>query len=286
MKADPVNAWMDFGTGTCDREARIFIEYPAALRRRNRMMVSFFPKLVIVPNMKQAMTLMLGLCLILPLAAESKRKSLLDSDPDVVYLAEIVKKPLKLKVVKEAPVYSSKQGHHRLGTLKAGQDVQLEAITEDVYRVRGQGTRNGIAGWVAPWAFSSNDPDFVEHLKQLYVRQIEVQGLIADKAVAVGMTLDEVNLSRGKPTKTSVRKTAEGQSGTWEYVDYDEVKNYVTRIDPVTGGVFRQLSHITRVEKGKTKLEFNDNVVTAVEESEDNRGGNVRIIVPPLVFGW
>ena len=55
--------------------------------------------------------------------------------------------------------------------LKANQTVRLEAITDKIYRVRGQGTRDGISGWVAPWAFSSTDPDFVANLKNLYTRQ-------------------------------------------------------------------------------------------------------------------
>lgn len=232
---------------------------------------------------------LLAACLMLPLAAEPKkteRKSLLDSDPDVVYLESALKKPIGLNVIKEAPVFSDKEGKIRLGTLKAEQTVRLEAITDKIYRVRGQGTRDGIAGWVAPWAFSSKDPEFVARLKQLYERQIQVQALIKDKQVAVGMTLDEVSDSRGKPTKTTLRKTDKGQSGRWEYIDYDQVKNYITRIDPTTGAAYRQLASVTQVEKSRTAVEFENDVVTAVEESEDHQGGNVRIIVPPLVFGW
>ncbi len=232
---------------------------------------------------------LIAACLMLPLAAEPKkteRKSLLDSDPDVVYLESALKKPVDLKVIKEAPVFSDKEGKIRLGTLKAEQTVRLEAITDKIYRVRGQGTRDGIAGWVAPWAFSSKDPEFVARLKQLYERQIQVQALIKDKQVAVGMTLDEVSDSRGKPTKTTLRKTDKGQSGRWEYIDYDQVKNYITRIDPTTGAAYRQLASVTQVEKSRTAVEFENDVVTAVEESEDHQGGNVRIIVPPLVFGW
>jgi hypothetical protein len=160
-------------------------------------------------------------CLILPLHAQEKRgerKSLLDSDPTVVYLDQTLKKPLELKVVKEAPVFSGKDGQHRLGVLKADQQVRLEAITDKIYRVRGQGKHGDIAGWVAPWAFSSPDPEFVANLKLLYERQMQVQALIAAKQVAVGMTLDEVALSLGKPNKTSLRKTAAGQSGRWEFV--------------------------------------------------------------------
>lgn len=228
-------------------------------------------------------------CLVLPLQAQTKRperKSLLDADPEVVYLDQALKKPLDLKVIKEAPVFSDKEGNVRLGTLKANQTVRVEAITEKNYRVRGQGTRDGIAGWVAPWAFSSTDPEFVANLKLLYDRQIQVQKLIAAKSVAVGMTLDEVALSLGKPTKTSLRKTATGQSGRWDFIEYEDIKNYATEIDRTSGQTYRRLVSVTRVEKGKTGVEFENDVVTAVEESEDRQGGNVRIIVPPLFFRW
>ena len=221
-----------------------------------------------------------------PESNRPERKSLLDSDPEVVYLAQTLPKPLELKVIKEAPVFSDKDGETKLGTLKSDQTVQVEAITDKVYRVRGQGTRDGIAGWVAPWAFSSKDPEFVARLKELYARQIQVQKLIAENQVAVGMNMDEVSLSRGRPTKTSVRKTATGESGSWEYIEYEDVKNYANEVDPRTGAVYRRLISVTRVEKGKTRVEFADNLVTAIEESENRQGGDVRIIVPPLVFRW
>ena len=239
--------------------------------------------------MKPEMFALVAALLVTPLAAEPKhteRKSLLDSDPDVVYLEQTLKKPIDLKVLKEAPVFSDKEGQHRLGTLKAEQIVRLEAITDKIYRVRGQGTRDGISGWVAPWAFSSPDPDFVANFKLLYERQIQVQKLIAAKEAAVGMTLDEIALAKGKPTKTSVRKTGTGQSGRWEFIDYEEIKHYTTTIDPQTGAAYRRLAFVTQEEKSKTAVEFENDIVTAVEESEDHKGGNVHIIVPPLLFRW
>lgn len=238
--------------------------------------------------MKIIFHILVAAAIILPLDAEIKRdrKSLLNSDPDVVYLGEIVDPGIRLKVIKEAPVFSDKDGNRRLGYLKANQTVELEGMTEKAYKVRGQGTRNGIAGWVAPWAFSHPQEDFVEKLKQLYERQIAVTEVIQAGGIAIGMTLDEVAQSRGKPTKTSVRRTAKGESGSWEFIDYEEVKHYINRIDPVSGQVFRQLSHVTREEKGKSVVEFEDGLVTALEESENNAGGGVRIVVPPLVFNW
>ncbi len=220
------------------------------------------------------------------LHADKERRSLLDDDPEVVYLKDVFEEPLKLEVIKEAPVYSDREGNRKLGTIKAGQKVKIEAITDKIYRIRSLDFRNGISGWVGPWAFKAKDPKFAENLKQLYERQILVQKLIAEKKVAIGMTMEEVSKSRGEPTKTSLRKTKEGQVGSWEYIDYDEEKNYITKTDPRTGFIYRELVSVTQVEKGKTIIEFEGDTVTALEESEHRKGGDLRIIVPPIVCGW
>ncbi|MGC4014310.1 MAG: hypothetical protein QM755_07315 [Luteolibacter sp.] len=220
--------------------------------------------------------------------SERDRQSKLEMEPGVVYFNDPAKRPIELTVIKEAPVFSDKEGNHRVGFLKVDQTVKLEAMTERAYYVRGQGTRDGIVGWVPPWAFSSKDPNFVENLKKLYARQIVVQKLIANHQVAVGMTVSEVGSSLGKPTKTDVRKTGKGETGRWEDIDYEDQKNYALVRDPYTGNVFRQLVSVTRIEKGKTSVEFDNGFVSAIEESENNRrgAGDVRLIVPPVVFGW
>jgi len=216
-----------------------------------------------------------------------ERKSLLDSDPEVVYLERALEKPISLRVIKEAPVFSDHEGSHRLGFLKANQTVPLEAITSKVYRVRGEGTNGGIAGWVAPWAFSfEKDPEFVAHLKELYHRQIQVEKLIAEKKIAVGMTLAEVSRALGQPTKTTMRNDGTSQSGIWEFIDYEEIKHYTNRVDPNTGQIYRVLAYVTREEKGKTSVEFENNFVKAIEQSEDRRSGSVSVVIPRLVYGW
>jgi len=236
--------------------------------------------------------IVVGIAAVVPPADAQLRKAreggMLEQDPEVVYLDRHFEQAFELRVVKEAPVFSDKGGKHRLGTMRAGQSVKLEAMTDRAYRVRGQGTRDGIAGWVPPWAFEPawDDDDFVGNLKKLYARQQEVKRLIAAREVAIGMTMDEVAEARGKPTKTTVRRTDKGQSGRWEFIDYDEEKHYVSVPDPLTGVIYRRLSHVTQVEKGKTVVEFEDDVVTAIEESKNRGRGTVRIVVPPVVFGW
>ncbi|MFD0892688.1 hypothetical protein KBB96_14790 [Luteolibacter ambystomatis] len=219
---------------------------------------------------------------------ERDRQSKLEMEPGVVYFNDPAKRPVELTIIKEAPVFSDKEGNHRVGFIRADQTVKLEAMTERAYYVRGKGTRDDLVGWVPPWAFSSKDPNFVENLKKLYSRQIVVQRLVANHQVAVGMTVSEVAASLGKPTRTDVRKTGKGESGRWEYIDYEDQKNYALVRDPYTGNLFRQLVSVTRIEKGKTSVEFDNGFVSAIEESENNRrgAGDVRLIVPPVVFGW
>lgn len=218
--------------------------------------------------------------------AQPARKSLLDSDPGVIYLDQVFDKPLELSVAQEAPVFSDKNAVRKLGTLKADQKVKLEAITDKAYRVRGKGLHDGISGWVGPWAFTSTDPDFVAHLKQLYDRQMKVKELIEAKELAIGMNLKEVQMVLGQPTKTTMRKTLKGESGQWEYVEYEEVKNYADRVDPLTGVLYRQLISVTREEKERTVVEFEDGYVSALVESKSRKARNVTIVLPQVSCHW
>ena len=100
------------------------------------------------------------------------------------------------------------------------------------------------------------------------------------------MSTEEVSASLGKPTKTKVRQTVKGRTGVWEFIEYEDQDHYQAVRDPVTGRVFRQYSHTTKEEIGKIVVEFENEVVSAIEESENNEGGKVRIVTPPLVFAW
>ena len=220
------------------------------------------------------------------LAAADLSSSRLNNDPNVVYLDDHLERPVKLGVTLDAKVFSDKNGNHRLGTLLKNQTVKVEAITDRAYRVRGQGSTGGIAGWVSPKAFESADPDFVENLKKVYERQLRIQELIRNNEVAIGMTTSEVSRSLGEPEKRSARQTAEGESGVWEFITYEEEKHYRYFRDRFTGQTVRQFSHVTLKETAKTTVEFENDLVTAIEQSEDPIGGKVRIVVPPITFHW
>lgn len=215
-----------------------------------------------------------------------EKSSLLNSDPDVVYTEEFTDKKIELLVLKPATVYATKKGGRKLGVLKVDTKVTLIGLTGKAYKIRGTATHGGVSGWVSPKALGSKDRDFVENFKKVYERQKVVRDLIARHEVAIGMSVEEVSASLGKPTKTKVRQTIKGKTGVWEFIQYEEQDHYQTVRDPLTGRVFRQYSHTTKEELGKIVLEFEGEVVTAIEETENNEGGKVKIVAPPLVFGW
>lgn len=247
------------------------------------MIVPFCRNPATVPGMKTMVWFLALATLVLPLDA---RPSRLDSDPEVVYLKDHLDKPFLVEVVKEAPLYSNQNGGLRLGSVKVGRKMQVVALTDKVFKVRGIGADKRTAGWAGSWAFEAGNPEALEQLEQLRQREVEVRALIDAGEIAVGMTLDEISQVRGKPTKTSVRKTGKGQSGRWEWVKYDQEKQYVTRVDPASGQVYRQFSHYTQIEKNRTVVEFEDGIVTAIEESKNRKAGGVRIVVPPVICGW
>lgn len=215
-----------------------------------------------------------------------ERKSLINSEPDVVYTEDFTDKQIELLAVVESAVYATKKGVRRLGVLKLDSKAKLVGFTDRAYKIQGEATHSTISGWVSPKALASKDKDFVENLKKVYERQLEVRELIANHEVAIGMSMDEVSAALGKPTKSKIRRTATGQSGKWEFIEFEVVDHYQTVRDPATGAIYRQRTHSTKEELNKLAVEFENDVVTALEETENNDGGKIKIVVPPLVFGW
>jgi len=222
------------------------------------------------------------------LSMKSIAKPTLNTDPEVVYMEDYANKPITFIATETIAVYSSKKGKksRKLGSFHAGTRLTLLAITEHAYRVSGPGKYGKLNGWVNPNKLASKDPKFIEHLKLLYKRQMIIKSLIANKEVAIGMSIDEVRQSLGKPTTKESRITKEGRTGKWEYIEYEEHKYYRYVTDPRTGQVYRQLSHVTKEEKSKITVEFVNNIVTAISNKEDNGPDKIRIITPPVILGF
>lgn len=210
--------------------------------------------------------------------------SLLDNDPEVVFFE--ANDEMILLVVKEATVFATKKGGPKLGTYPVDTKLRLLGMTDKGYKVKGKAKHSLVTGWVSPKNLASKQPKFVEELKQYYERELAIRELIANKEVAIGMTIDEVEQSVGQPTKKESRITKDGRTGKWEFIKGKEQKHYTNTVDPRTGQVFRRFSHVTIEEQEKLTIEFENNVVTAISSLENNSAGNIRIIVPPIIFGF
>lgn len=221
------------------------------------------------------------------LAAERERgggkRSLIDSDPEVVYVADLVpeKEGVELTVTEPAQVYTSKNGGRKLGVIKGGK-VKLIGFDNRACKVQGQGQ----IGWIKPSLLSAKEGNIQELLKTVYTREMEVKRLIEEGEIALGMSRDEVCRVLGKPTKQTLRRTKEGMGGSMEFTKYEEVKHFEPVVDTYTGAVYRRYTHTTQEETSKVVIEFEDGVASAIEESEQENGGDVKVVVRPVVWIW
>jgi len=63
----------------------------------------------------------------------------------------------------------------------------------------------------------------------------------------------------------------------------EEVKHYLTLVAPSTGIPYQKFSHTTQEERSRIKVDFENRVTVAIEESEDLSRKNPVIILPPMI---
>ncbi len=222
--------------------------------------------------------------LVMVTSAAAQRSSLLNNDPSVLYVKDDLGKEISFIVGESCKAFATKTGGRQLGVYRSGIRVELLEMTDKVYRVRGETSHGAVSGWVNPKQLLSKDADFIENLKNLYDRELKVRELIANQSVAIGMTIDEVATSLGEPSKKTSKITKDGRTGRWEFIEYNEEKKFNYIRDFRTGLIFKQFSHSTIEETAKIVIDFEDNVVTSIEESEDNGSTRVSRIIPPVVL--
>ena len=217
------------------------------------------------------------------LAVAQLGKSNLPQEEGGVYLEDLLDKPIQLKVIKPTPVYSSLKGDRWLGNLVPGHHAVLLAISDRAYRVRAKARQGQVAGWVSPKALQGIDEKMVKNLKKLAERELLVQDLISKKQIAMGMTVDEVERALGRPDNRTSKVTKEGRKDKVEYITYERVAQSVTRTDRF-GRLLRSTVYV-KVPVGKLTIEFEDELVSSIEEAEgDNVGGPIRVVPPPIVL--
>jgi hypothetical protein len=230
------------------------------------------------PAVKALAFLLLGL--LLPAAAAPSGAVI--KEEGAVYLEELIPKPVKLAITADAPIYYKIDLGRYLGTLKRGQLVEVQAISDRAYRVRGAARQGQVAGWVEPKFLSPLKKEFIESVHQNAARKSEVDALIAKNEVAINMTPGEVSQALGKPGKKTSRLDAQGRDETWEFIRYERVPQEVTGYDR-TGRLVTSILYV-KVPAGKLSVTFHNDLVSALEQSEGVLERDARVKLVPAPF--
>jgi hypothetical protein len=207
-------------------------------------------------------------------------------EPGAIYLEDFLKTPVKLATLAETPVFYTSDMARYLGTIRKGDLVELQAVGENVYRVRGKAQQGQVAGWIDAAKVTPLRQDFLDGLRRNAARKAEVDALIAKNEVAINMTPEEVTLALGKPSKKTSRLDAHGREEMWEFVRYERVPQEVTGYDRA-GRLVSSITYV-KVPNGKLAVTFANNLVNALEQTEGtfDRAARVKIVTAPYVVAF
>lgn len=217
--------------------------------------------------------------------SEGFGSSRLSREPGAIYLEDILDKPVMLKVLRPTSVFLQLDGKRNIGILIPGLDVELIAMSQKAYRVRGKAQHDQVAGWVRPSDLDGMTDNFKENLEKLYQRAVLVEDLINNQQVALGMTMREVARSLGEPTETTSKLDKDGRKDTYEYVTYKKVPIYGDPVRGVNGQVYSSMTY-AKVETGRVTISFEDEMVKSIEESERQPTSAAVRVVPAPILLW
>jgi hypothetical protein len=204
------------------------------------------------------------------------------TEPGSLYIEDILPKPVRLSVAGDSVIYYQLDLQRPLGQMAPGTPVQLVAMTDASYKVRGRARHGDVAGWMRKEDLKSADPQLYDKLKAFYDRQKKVDELVANRQVALGMTNSEVELSLGKPSRKSTKITAAGREEVLEYSIYDKVPQITTGRD--AAGQLVQSTIYVKVEVGRLTVSFQNGAVSEINETLGNPlgTGGVKIVPGPI----
>ena len=203
-----------------------------------------------------------------------------------VYLEDFVKLPVKLATLADTQIFYQSDLGRYLGTIRKGQIVELQAVGENAYRIRGKAQQGQVAGWVAAASLTPLKQEFLDNLRKNAARKAEVDALVAKNEVAVNMTPDEVTKALGKASKKTSRLDANGREDVWEFIRYERVPQEITGYDR-DGRLVRSITYV-KVPNGKLAVTFANSLVSALEQSEGtfDRDARVKIVTAPFAVGF
>jgi len=240
--------------------------------------------------------------------AESRAASPIIREPGAIYLSDFDLKPLRLKVAGPgAAAYFDFAMTRYVGTLRYPQAVQVEALTENAARIRGNAQQGGVVAWIPLAQLEPLPEGLFATLKKSEERRQMVDALIAKNEVAIGMTEAEVGRSLGKPQKKTKRADKDGTQQIWEFIKYDLVPQTTyapgssQSIVKIPGGpnkpggvIVQNQSGLyantiyVKVPVGKLAVTFKDGLVESLDQTEGTTvgAGQVSIVTPPINVYW
>ena len=197
---------------------------------------------------------------------------------------ELMDEPIELRTAEDVVVYIDPGFERRIGVIRQGTRVRVASLIGEAVRIRGRATHGDVAGWLKMDQLEAPDPEFFASLKAMYERHLLVADMIAKNQVALGMTVEEVQASLGRPTRKSSELTVEGRVDTLEYAVFERVPQVQT-VRGTDGRLYRSTVYV-RVQTGSLKVSFKDNHVISIAEEEGNPlpDGGVRIVPPPIIL--
>lgn len=237
-----------------------------------------------IPTVK-ALPFFLGLLLCLAPLPGPAAGGLLRED-GAIYLEDLLSRPVKLATVQDAPVFWKIDLQKYLGVIRKGQLVEVQAVGDHAYRVRGLAQQGQVLGWIEPRFLSPLKPEFLQNLKQNAARKAEVDALIGRNEVAINMTPEEALKALGKPAKKTSRLDANGREEVWEFVRYERVPQEITTQDRY-GRLVTSYIYV-KVPAGTLSIVFTNNLVSSLEQSEGTleRAAQVKIVAVPFNVGF
>jgi len=198
------------------------------------------------------------------------------------YLEDITGTEHYVFIREPVPIYTEPNFDRYLGTLRPGQRLELQAVSDKAVRVKGKAKQGQVSGWILRSEVENLGEEFVENVQKAYERYTEVKQLIANKRVALGMTREEVAASLGKPTNTRRRVDPDGTRDVWEFVQYERILRPTGAYDDFGKAIYVYET----VAVSTIAVVFDDGSAVAVEETRDNvtRPRSVNIVSAPVVF--
>ncbi|HEY8900058.1 MAG TPA: hypothetical protein VIM61_06580 [Chthoniobacterales bacterium] len=225
--------------------------------------------------------------LVISAGFSSLRATPIVREAGAIYLSDFEEKPMKLKVLAPAPAYFDFAGTRYVGTLRVPQIVEVQAVSDVAYRVRGKAQQGQVLGWVDKKYLQPIAEETLTALRKAEERRKVVTDLIARNQVAMGMTPAEVEQSIGKPQKRTARASSDkAPEQIWEYVKYATIPQSTNVIGP--GGVVSVATTYIKKPIGQITITFKDDIVDAIDQSEGTilTGNETTIVAPPIVVYW